>query len=146
MKYTQFTDTVQTLLRKWDLYSPEAVTTICMITAHESAQGKYRRQVGGGPARGLQQIEKVTHDSIWDNSDTIHKRAELHDIHRDFFLLEEDDEYGIWVSRHYLLMDTNPLPKGDINTALYCKAYWNRTGKATAEKYLKDYWDWSAKL
>jgi hypothetical protein len=37
----------------------------------------------------------------------------------------------------------NPLPKKDwMKMADYCKSYWNRTGKATPEKYLNDYLRW----
>lgn len=146
MKYQQYKNTVDRLLFNWGLHSAEAVKTICMLTAHESGKGRYRKQIGEGPARGLIQMEKVTHDSVWQNSDTILTRANKFGIDQNFSALELDDEYGVWMARHYLLMDVNPLPKGDINTALYCKAYWNRTGKATAEAYLKDYWQWSEQL
>jgi hypothetical protein len=129
-------------LKKWGLHSDSAVKTICMATAHESGLGKYRKQLGGGPALGLQQIEPTTHDSIWTYSDTIRERAREFGILRDLNQLENDDSYSIWVARHYLLMDVDPLPVGDIATALYCKSYWNRTGKATAEEYLRDYWSW----
>ena len=47
------------------MYSDEAVD-LCMITfAQESAMGRYIEQLGGGPAKGINQMEGVTHDDIW---------------------------------------------------------------------------------
>jgi hypothetical protein len=121
-----------------------------MLCAHESLGGKHRRQlilkngrlVPEGKARGLFGIEDVTHNSIWDNSDSIRARAARFGIKEDFEKLEHDDRYSIWVARHYLAQDVNPLPKTPETMAAYCKSYWNRTGDATPEKYLNDYRAW----
>lgn len=129
-------------LLDWGLHSDHCVELLAMICAHESLGGKHRRQIGGGPALGIFQIEPVTHNSIWDNSDTIKSRAAKFGIKEDVANLESNDRYSIWVARHYLLMDRNPLPKTPEAMSVYCKSYWNRTGKATPEKYLNDYRAW----
>ena len=142
MKYSQFKVLCTEALLDFGMHSESAVELLAMICAHESLGGKFRSQVGGGPALGLFQIEPETHDSIWGNSDTIRQRAAKHGIVRDLSQLENNDRYSIFVARHYLAMDANPLPKGLEAMSAYCKSYWNRTGKATPEKYLNDYLRW----
>lgn len=126
-------------LREMGRYRPEAVELLLMIAAHESHLGKYRRQIGGGPALGIYQIEPVTHDSIWDNCDSIERLAKRMNIKRKVSRLVDDDRYSTFVARCYLLMDVNPLPKTPESMAQYCKDYWNRTGKAKPEDYLNAY-------
>jgi hypothetical protein len=142
MKYSDFKTLCAEALLDWGLHSDHAVELLAMIAAHESLGGKHRRQIGGGPALGIFQIERVTHNSIWDNSDTIKSRAARYGIKEEVSRLETDDRYSIFVARHYLLMDVNPLPKTPEAMAAYCKSYWNRTGKATPQKYLNDYRAW----
>jgi hypothetical protein len=142
LKYSDFKKMCAEALLDFGMHSDRAVELLAMICAHESLGGKFRRQVGGGPALGIFQIEPTTHNSIWDNSDSIKSRAIRLGIKEDVNRLETDDRYSIFVARHYLAMDTNPLPKGLEKMADYCKSYWNRTGKATPEKYLNDYLRW----
>jgi len=142
MTYSDFKAMCAESLLDWGLHSDHCVELLAMICAHESLGGKHRRQIGGGPALGIFQIEPVTHNSIWDNSDTIKSRAAKFSIKEDVANLESDDCYSIWVARHYLAMDKNPLPKTPEAMSVYCKSYWNRTGKATPEKYLNDYRAW----
>lgn len=142
MKYQYFKRGCTELLLEFGMHSDHCVELLAMICAHESLGGKHRRQIGGGPALGIFQMEPATHDSIWDNSDTIHARAERLGIKRNLSQLEVDDRYAVFVARHYLAMDKNPLPKTPEEMAKYCKSYWNRTGKATPDKYLSDYNRW----
>jgi hypothetical protein len=150
MKYSDFKALCAEALLDWGLHSDHCVELLAMIAAHESLGGKHRRQliledgklVPKGKARGLFGIEPVTHNSVWDNSDTIKSRAARFGIKEDVSKLETDDRYSIWVARHYLAQDVNPLPKTPEAMAAYCKSYWNRTGKATPEKYLNDYRAW----
>lgn len=141
MKYPEFKALCAEALLDWGLHSDHCVELLAMICAHESLGGKHRKQIGG-PALGLFQIEPVTHNSVWDNSDSIRARAARYGIEEDVSKLESDDRYSIWVARHYLAMDKNPLPKTPEAMAAYCKHYWNRTGKATPAKYLDDYMRW----
>ncbi|AGK87047.1 putative endolysin [Pseudoalteromonas phage RIO-1] len=123
------------------IYKSHVAEVLLMIAAHESKGTEYREQLGGGPAKGIFQIEPETHDSIWDNSDIIHEVAKSCGIRRNVDLLENDDVYSVFMARMYIAMDSNPCPKPPSykNMAKYCKEYWNRTGKATWEKYNDDY-------
>lgn len=141
MKYPEFKKMCAEALLDFGMHSDNAVELLAMICAHESLGGKYRKQIGG-PALGVFQIEPATHNSIWDNSDSIKSRAMRLGIKEDVTRLETDDRYSVFVARHYLAQDANPLPKGLEAMASYCKSYWNRTGKATPEKYLNDYLRW----
>lgn len=150
MTYSDFKALCAESLLDWGLHSDHCVELLAMIAAHESLGGKHRRQLiseGGklvpkGAARGLFGIEPPTHNSVWDNSDSIRARAAKFGIKEDVANLESNDRYSIWVARHYLLMDKNTLPKTPEAMSIYCKSYWNRTGKATFEKYLNDYRAW----
>lgn len=146
MKIIEFRVQCQNALREFDLFSEPCLDLLTMICAHESHGGRYLRQVGGGPARGYFQIERTTHDSVWENNDKIKQRAKAFGIKEDFDLLETDLRYNVFVARHYLSMDTKPLPKGFIDMALYAKSYWNRGGKATAEEYMRDMIWWERGL
>lgn len=142
MTYAQFKDLCTECLTQWGLYSPAVVELMCMIVAHESMQGRYRRQVGG-PALSLFQIEPPTHNDIWQNGPGIKVRAKRFGIVQNVASLEADDRYAIFVARHHLMRDPNPVPTTPEDMARYCKSYWNTaSGKATAEKYLKDWEQW----
>ena len=142
MKYAQFKKLCTECLTEWGLYSPAVVELMCMIVAHESMQGKHRRQVNG-PALSLFQIEPPTHDDIWQNGPSMKARAKRFGIVQNVASLETDDRYAIFVARHHLMRDPNPVPTTPEAMARYCKSYWNTaSGKATAEKYLNDWEQW----
>lgn len=145
MNYSRYKVLCENLFNKWGIYSPYRVELHCMLVAHESQLGKHRKQVGGGPARGLHQIEGDTEDSIWNNSDKIKENAAKFGIVRNKGRGEIDDIYDLFVAAHYVMMDENALPKTIETMADYAKSYWNRTGKATPEKYLNDYNTWVSK-
>lgn len=154
LTYLEFRELCAGKLKEWGMYSQEAVELLAMMCAHESLGTKYRKQVGGGPARGIFQIEFATHDSIWDNSDTIKARAKKFGIVRNSGSMEISDEYSIFVARHYLAMDSRPIPKTPEMMAEYAKGYWNGAGfnkdgtakkgggKAEPAEYLRDWKLW----
>lgn len=136
-----------------DRYKPEGTELLCMIAAHESGLGKYRKQITG-PALSLFQIEPITHNSIWDNCDSINKLAAKLGIKRNLASLETDDRYAVFVARCYLLMDKNPLPRSVCAMGDYAKCYWNNggddgddtnDGKASPENYVNAYIEWRVK-
>lgn len=142
MKYQDFKDFCFKHLSCWSLYS-EAVTELnAMLVAHESLGCKFVRQIGGGPARSWWQIEKPTHDDVWDRSRSIHKNAAKAGIKRDWSKIE-DPVYALFVARHIIMLDPNPVPTKPHDMAIWCKEKWNtEAGKATPEKYLNDYQAW----
>ena len=136
-------------------YTDNVADLLAMIAAHESHLGKYRRQVGGGPARGIYQIELPTHYDLFDNY--LAYRADALGVFRELFgrdydpetLLEHNDEYATVVARFLLWRKPEALPAaqwGDSRTrylealAQYAKTHWNTEGgAATPAKYLNDY-------
>ncbi|AZS06533.1 endolysin [Alteromonas phage ZP6] len=124
-------------------YKEEAVQAIMQIIAHESNGGKYWEQQGGGPALGPIQMEPITHDSIWDNSDSIYILAKKLMIRRDVEQLRHSAIYNIFMARCYLLMDTRPLPKDGTSMSYYLKKYWNsEKGKAEPLDYFYKWNRW----
>ena len=58
---------VKDTIKAIGLYKPEAVELILGTCAQESAFGKYRHQLGGGPALGIYQCEPATFNDIFEN-------------------------------------------------------------------------------
>lgn len=142
ISYSEFKKVVASTLKEMDRFKPECVELLCMIAAHESMLGEYRKQIKG-PALSLLQIEPVTHNSIWDHCDSIGKLAIKLGIERSLMSLADDDRYAVFVARCYLLMDKNPLPKTVCEMGEYAKTYWNSNGgKASPEDYIDAYIKW----
>lgn len=150
MNYSGLKKIITDTVKEMDRFKPECVELLCMIAAHESGLGKHRKQING-PALSLFQIEPITHDSIWDNCDSIKALAKKLGITRNLKSLETDDRYAVFVARCYLLMDTDPLPKTVCKMGEYAKSYWNNggedgddtnDGKADPEDYVDAYIKW----
>lgn len=145
MKYREFLHQATEWLLAWGLHSDAAANLLAMICAHESLGGKFRRQIGGGPARSIYQIEKIAHDDVWDRSRSMHRNAARVGIKRDWSQIE-DDKYATFVARHIIMLDPKPIPTKPEEMARWCKERWNKGGKATPEKYLNDYMRWKDEL
>jgi hypothetical protein len=151
MNYRDFKEFCFNHLSCWSLYSEPVTELNAMIVAHESLGCKFIRQIGGGPARSWWQIEKPTHDDAWDRSRSIRKNAAKAGIKRDWSKIE-DPVYALFVARHIIMLDPKPVPTKPADMARWCKEKWNGGrlvdgkwiggGKATPEKYLKDYHAW----
>ena len=155
MKYQDYKQFCTKQLIAWGLYSEYFVELSAMIAAHESLGGKHRRQLiskGGrlvpeGKARGLFGMEPLTHDSVWDNSDTIISRGRKFGIERsNADRMINDDVYALWMCRHYIAMDSKPLPKTPQSMAEYAKIYWNAGGAASAAAYIRDWQLWKSEV
>ena len=150
MKYEDFKRQVSDVLTEMGqvrrgMFKPNAVELICMICAHESLGGVLRVQMGGGPARGVLQLEEPTHDSIWDNSDTIEETSRALGITRDWSKVEHGDRYSIFMARHLIAMDPHPIPDDVLGMGAYAKRVWNTSeGKATSARYISDWMAWRA--
>lgn len=142
MNYSALKKIITDTAKEMDRFKPECVELLCMIAAHESGLGKHRKQING-PALSLFQIEPITHDSIWDNCDSIKALAKKLGITRNLKSLETDDRYAAFVARCYLLMDKNSVPKSVCEMGQYAKSYWNSSaGKASPEAYVDAYIKW----
>lgn len=121
------------------MFHPNFTELCIMIAAHESLMGEHRVQIGGGPARGLLQIEELTYASIWQHSDTIAETAMRMGMQCDFSQIEQGDRHSIYICRHRIAMDSEPLPRNAFEMAEYAKRIWNGPGKATADDYYNAY-------
>lgn len=96
---------VENALKGIQCYSPEATELILGTAAQESAFGKYRRQLGGGPARGIFQMEPRTHNDIVNNFLRYHNDLAVRVLKYcnlpkfDAYLLEFNDDYACCFAR-----------------------------------------------
>jgi hypothetical protein len=116
--------------------------------AQESAF-TYTRQLGGGPARGLCQIEGATEASLWADYLAFHPDIAAYITSRcgrggpDEAALEYDMIYGILLARTlYYWRDPEPMPHVDDveEQAVRYKQYYNTiSGAATEQQYCDAY-------
>lgn len=128
-------------------YSEQAAQLMLAIAIHESNL-IYDKQIGGGPALGLMQIEPATHDDIWNNvisinSDLESKVNALLGSSTKLSALQHNDIYGVAMARIFFTRFSEPLPAlGDVQgMAEYWKKYYNTPGGAgTIEKFMNDWY------
>ncbi len=137
---------VEKTIREMGLYSPEAAELLLGTCAQESAYGKYRKQLGGGPALGIFQCEPATFNDIVDNflnykKELLVKIIEVSKVQQlNAADLETNDILATCICRvHYLRVD-GPVPKDLDGWARYYKQYYNTPGgKATEEEFKANY-------
>lgn len=138
---------IRPVLKPMDLYSTSAENLLVMIAAHESKMGTYLRQLGGGPACGIYQMEVNTAMDVWTY---IRRRADwtyeyMVDLEGDVPLRDSltwNIGYQTALARIHLLRFEEPIPPAEDLQGLaeYAKKYWNTSaGKATPEDYLEAY-------
>jgi len=129
------------------LWSPTVETILIMIAAHESKMGRYLRQIGGGPARGVFQIEPATMEDIYHSF--INPRPKLaRQIAEitgcdgpDLNHLAYNPMYGAILARLKLYQSPGEIPTDTPLMAEYAKRYYNSPdGAATANDYLLAYY------
>jgi len=145
----QLRDLITRVLKEVDLYSHDAVELLLLTAAAESNLGQYIRQVGGGPALGIFQVEPATESDIWENylsyrPEFCKKISGLFPSGGTFEIEEMEFNLGyqIIMARIHYLRVPKPLPKaGDVEgMASYWKQYFNTPlGKGTIEKAMKAY-------
>lgn len=126
---------VRPVLQRLDRWSPAAENLLVGTAAMESGLRRLR-QIGGGPGRGVYQIEPATHKDVWDNF--LAFRAGLAGEVRAlasqrWFDLEPDREldgnlfYATAIVRVIYLRAQPPLPHPDdvMGLAQYWKAFYN---------------------
>ncbi len=126
-----------------ELDSPEA-RELLLGTALQESGLRYLRQLGGGPALGLFQMEPATHDDIWDNF--LKYRSGLAE-RVGWLQLDDSPEEMVWNMRYaaamcrvHYLRGSDPLPAvGDLEgQARYWKAHYNTwMGRGLIEHYIE---------
>ncbi|XNS77591.1 hypothetical protein AB6C63_023220 (plasmid) [Vibrio cyclitrophicus] len=129
---------IRPTLKKLGLHS-EAAEQLVIGTIWQESRGEYIKQLGGGPALGLAQMEPATHDDIWCNylaykrtlANGITELASMQSLDDD--MLPDANElmgnlnYAVAMCRVHYLRVKAPLPKaGDVEgMAAYWKQYYN---------------------
>lgn len=146
---------VQPALRHIGLHSDAAEELVMGTMAQESLLGAALKQIGGGPALGLPQMEPATHDDIWRNflkykPALAAKVAELAPVR----YLQHDEvrvhhtalaaglEYAAAMCRVHYLRDKAPLPDaGDLagQAATWKRVYNTALGHGTVAAYIRNY-------
>jgi len=140
-------DVVRPILKELDVWSPDAEELVIGTAAHESGL-KYLRQVGGGPALGVCQMEPATHDDIWANY--LKYQNPKADALRKLFGSSAGDArhltwnlgYAVAMCRLHYCRLPSALP--DANDLAAMAAYWKENyntelGAGTVEKFTNDY-------
>ena len=138
---------VYPVLQSMHLYSLAAERLVLGTAAQESGMGKYLRQMRGGPARGIYQMEVATLNDLYDNFLRYnHDLFQLVDRWRILNVTRDIDAIGnlyyataLCRAQYYRFQE--PLPgENDIEgMARYYKTYWNGPGAATPEQFVDNY-------
>jgi hypothetical protein len=136
----QFRKVVDAVIYGFDpsLATPGAVNLVLGTCAQESKFGTYLRQLGGGPALGVFQMEPATFD--WLRETYRVKWPELSD--RRALELVWDLRLAVIMCRLRYLPDSEPIPPADDlrGLATYYKRIYNTPlGAATPEQFVDNY-------
>ena len=129
------------------LYSLAAEELLLGTACQESKCGTFLKQLGGGPALGIFQMEPRTHDDLWANF--ISHRAQFAGKLDQLMLGEPDAAEMVWNLRyaaamcriHYYRVK-GPLPAaGDLQAqAAYWKRFYNTPkGAGTEAEYIANW-------
>lgn len=137
---------IDPVLKLLDLHSA-AASNLMLGTALVESGLVHRRQKGGGPARGLFQIEPATFDDIYRRylPRRTHLLARVNGLLRPNMTpagqLYDNDRFGCAIARLKYWMCPLPLPaSGDLPAlAAYWVRHYNAGGKGTVEKFLAAY-------
>ncbi len=144
---------IEPVLGHLDLYSESAVQLLLGTAAAESNMGDYIKQVGGGPALGIYQMEPSTNQDVHDNylsyriglKGKVNRLAFREDESLGMFQADEmigNLYYATAMARIHYLRVPEALPEADDLDGLahYWKKYYNTDfGKGTIIHFLKSW-------
>lgn len=135
-------------LVKMELHS-RAAENLLMGTAMQESTLRYIKQIGGGPALGIYQMEPATHDDIWKNylahrpalaaGVNLFKAAGVSDLEQ----LVGNLSYATAMCRVHYYRQPDPLPQYDdvAGMAAYWKKHYNTPqGKGTEAEFIERYY------
>ena len=136
-------------LERLGLYSKAAENLLMGTAAQESKLGEYLKQLGGGPARGIFQMERATEKDLWHNYLAYKPklRRKIFDITASKTPYYTDEilynlRYAAAMTRIHYLRVKESLPDADdvAGLAQYWKKYYNtHLGKGTVDEFVKNY-------
>lgn len=137
---------VDDVLKCLGCYSKEASNLVCGTIAQESQYGRYRRQIGGGPALGIAQMESATFNDIINNFLVYHRDignrvlncAGVSEFNPADLI--ENDRLAIAMCRMQYYRRPVRLPYRIPDLAAMWKKYYNTPlGAGTVEEFLSNY-------
>lgn len=146
----QFADLITRVIVAQDLYSDSALSLLLGTAAQESVFGTYLRQLEGGPALGIFQMEPSTEIDIWNNYlfyGRTDKRKAIYKISgvrsaNNYCALEWNIAYAICMARlqYRRVKEPFPNPYDIIGMAKYWKSCWNtKKGRGTEQEFIQNY-------
>jgi hypothetical protein len=147
----QLKDLIEETLNEIGYHSDEAVNLILGTIAQESVFGTYLKQLGGGPALGICQMEPNTFKDISDNylnGPLMSKRLQLKmaigakcGVHN--WRAKEmvhNLKFAIAMCRVFYLRKPGALPSSIEGMAAYWKKHYNTyLGAGTEEEFIRNY-------
>lgn len=139
---------IRPTLHRIKLWSPAAEELLVGIAAQETHLGALgRRQMGGGPALGLWQMEPATHRLTWRWVRRYRPALALSILEiaapapAEPGLLVISDHYACAMARALCLSIPGPLPEPHNVEAqgVWYKRWWNGPGKGSAAQYVANY-------
>jgi hypothetical protein len=142
----QLRNLVNRVLLDIELSSPHASNLIIGTIAQESGLGEYIKQLGGGPARGITQMERLTFNShvnwMFTYKPTLPVKIQ-DSTGIDFFkfeYLEWNLALSIAMTRVHYFRVPKPLPDSISGYANYWKRYYNTyKRKGTVIEFIRNY-------
>lgn len=142
---------VRPVLEQLGLWSKSAENLLMGTAAQESHVGQFLHQLGGGPAKGIFQMEPATHDDTWEHflrykpnlAKVVRAIAGVADgVRPSSELMVGNLYYAAAMARIYYLRAPEPLPEADDieGLAAYWKRYYNTyLGRGTDEEFIRNY-------
>lgn len=142
---------VRPTLKRLGLWSKSAENLLMGTAAQESLLGQYLHQLGGGPAKGIFQMEPATHDDIWANY-LRYKPDLAREIRRIAGVLDGKNPpadlmvgnlyYAAAMARVHYLRRPEVLPAADnpVDLGEYWKEHYNTyLGRGTVQEFVHNY-------
>lgn len=137
LNYNQIKDLIEKTLQEYNLYSESAVNLLLGTLAQESKFGTYLKQLGGGPALSMFQIERPTFNWL---KHAYMNKYNLQDV--EFEDLEWNLKLAILFCRlrYYVVPAALPDANDIQGLAEYWKNYYNTyLGKGKVSEFISNY-------
>ena len=146
---------IRPTLARLDLGDGRATEELLLGTAIQESRLQYLHQLGGGPAKGVFQMEPATYRDIWTNylayKTDLAMAVNTLSVHgaQGLEQLEGNLYYACAMARvHYRRVPAALPEQGDLEAqAAYWKEYYNTfLGAGTVEEYIENYQEATFKL